>query len=59
MTSDFKNKLMDAACQIAEEFDKQEQRMEYLRQELEDEKKKNKEFLRTIISLIENRISEN
>ena len=59
MTSEFREKIMDIACQIADEFDRQEKEIGHLHQELEEEKKKNKEFLRNMMSLIENRISEN
>ena len=59
MTSDFREKIMDIACQIADEFDRQEKEIGDLRQELEDEKRKNKDFLRSMRSIIEDRISEN
>ena len=59
MISDFREKIMDIACQIADEFDRQEEEIGYLHQELENEKKKNKEFLHAMKSIIENRISEN
>ena len=59
MIGEFREKIMDIACQIADEFDRQEKEIGYLHQELENEKKKNKEFLHTMMSLIENRISEN
>lgn len=59
MTSDFREKIKDIACQIADEFDRQEQEIGYLHQKLNEEKNKNKEFLRTMISLMESRISEN
>ena len=50
---------MDIACQIADEFDRQEQKIGHLYEELDKEKNKNKEFLASMMSLIENRISEN
>ena len=59
MTSEFREKIMDIACQIADEFDRQEKEIEHLHQELENEKKKNKDFLRSMRSIIEDRISEN
>ena len=40
MTSEFREKIMDIACQIADEFDRQEKEIGDLHQELENEKKK-------------------
>ena len=59
MTSEFREKIMDIACQIADEFDRQEKDIEHLYEELSKEKKKNKEFLASMICLMENQISEN
>ena len=59
MTREFRENIIEIACQIADEFDRQEKEIGDLHQELENEKKKNKEFLRTIRSIIEDRISEN
>ena len=59
MTSEFREKIMDIACQIADEFDRQEKEIGHLCEELSKEKKKNKDFLHSMMSIIENRISEN
>ena len=59
MTGEFREKIINFACQIADEFDRQEKEIGHLCEELNKEKKKNKEFLTSMICLMENQISEN
>ena len=59
MTREFRENIIEIACQIADEFERQEKEIGHLYEELSKEKKKNKEFLSSMICLMENRISEN